>query len=37
LSFVLVRHALFCQQDPPDRHSDNGVKAVDPAVAYVCP
>ncbi len=25
LSFVLVRHVLFCQEDPPDRHSDNSV------------
>ena len=37
LSFVLVRHALFCQEDPPDRHSDNGVKAIDPDIAYFFP
>ena len=37
LSFVLVRHALFCQEDPPDRHSDNSVKAVDPEVAHFGP
>ena len=35
LSLVIVRHAIFCQEDPPDRHRGNGVKAVDPAEAYV--
>jgi hypothetical protein len=37
LSFVLVRHAPFCQEDPPDRHNDYGVKAIDPDEAYFCP